>query len=90
MDTAGIIGVLGGLAGIIGAIVALRNAEVSAKVSEVEVLRDIIEELTTWRDEAKKQIQALECEVQKWKAYALELYDQMRALGMEPPSIDDL
>lgn len=97
MDFSDVVGILGGIAAIVAAFVTYKNAQVSAKEAEVQVLRDIIAELTEWRDQAKEQIKtfksqiaALECEVQKWKSYALELYNKMQSHGMEPPKIEEM
>lgn len=90
MDFGDVVGILGGIAAIIAAFVTYKNAQVSAKEAEVQVLRDIIAELTAWRDKAKEQIESLESAVKKWKSYALALCAEMRAHGMEPPGIEDI
>jgi len=76
---------IGAVAGLLGATVAVLTAISAAQKNEVQVLREIIEELQTWREEAKGQIAELEAEVEKWKRRYCELCIWVRQHGLEPP-----
>lgn len=76
---------LGGLAGLFGAAVAVITALSSARKHEVEALREIIEELRAWRDDARTRITDLEREVREWKSKYFELCKWIREQGLHPP-----
>lgn len=76
MSTELFVAILGGLIGLLGFLVSWRTARASAKKDELEVLRGIIAELRTERDEDQRVIEGL-------RRFVGELRGGVRALKAE-------